>query len=322
MSAQQVETGSTDGPVATLIHLGLDHPDMSISTWEIGGWPIASVVATITPDMAREWLRSRNPSIKDTSDGNRNMTAKATTYAEEMRIGEWETTPQCVIAFDEHGTLLDGQHRLTAVSRQESGREFIVQAGWPRSGFAKIDIGAVRAGRQFIAKWGSDKTAAARVLMAVSGAVPATQDIINARPLNPAMELDWVRQWPELHDESLLKLVNQCYRSTRINRPLHLAVLAMVRRSPHAELISGWMEGLTTGAGLAGTDPRLHLRNRWLADYRSLVGSSSNRVVAYTTIAKMWNAFVLGTPVKQLKVTKGEEIPKVTGFRPLRSTRR
>lgn len=65
-------------------------------------------VMTITPDMAREWLKLNmkynRPVMKSTVHG----------YARQMRNGTWSLTHQG-IAFDENGALIDGQHRLNAI---------------------------------------------------------------------------------------------------------------------------------------------------------------------------------------------------------------
>lgn len=61
----------------------------------------------ITPEKAREYLKGNihNRPIRQSTIEH---------YAREMKIGNWVTTHQG-IAFDEDGSLLDGQHRLLAI---------------------------------------------------------------------------------------------------------------------------------------------------------------------------------------------------------------
>lgn len=70
-------------------------------------------VMTVTPDMAREWLkknkRNRNP-----------VDASVGAMAREMSADRWMLTHQG-IAFSTRGDLIDGQHRLMAIA--ESGTE-------------------------------------------------------------------------------------------------------------------------------------------------------------------------------------------------------
>jgi hypothetical protein len=65
-------------------------------------------VVMITPDMARKWLdknmKRNRPVMSKTVHG----------YARTMKAGGWNLTHQG-IAFDEHGELIDGQHRLHAI---------------------------------------------------------------------------------------------------------------------------------------------------------------------------------------------------------------
>jgi len=62
----------------------------------------------ITPDMASRWLQDGNTA-------NRHLVASyAERLARDMKEGRWVLTHEG-IAFDPHGRLLDGQHRLKAI---------------------------------------------------------------------------------------------------------------------------------------------------------------------------------------------------------------
>jgi len=63
---------------------------------------------TITPQMAEDLLRRNRPGA------NRKVGFSVVQYyARQMRNGDWQPTGQGMI-FDEHGVLIDGQHRLWA----------------------------------------------------------------------------------------------------------------------------------------------------------------------------------------------------------------
>ena len=55
-----------------------------------------------------------------------------------------------------------------------------------------------------------------------------------------------------------------------------------------------------------------------MKDARTLSASGSNRVTGYITVVKMWNAYVTGLPVSQLKVGPAEAVPSVEGTRKMR----
>lgn len=64
-------------------------------------------IELITPEAAREYLNA--------SFNNRPLSrAKVERYMAEMKAGRWRETHQG-IAFEQHGFLIDGQHRLTAI---------------------------------------------------------------------------------------------------------------------------------------------------------------------------------------------------------------
>ena len=65
-------------------------------------------VTTITPEMAREWLK------KNMHNNRPVLKATVHNYARQMRCGTWNLTHQG-IAFDQNGELVDGQHRLSAI---------------------------------------------------------------------------------------------------------------------------------------------------------------------------------------------------------------
>jgi len=105
----------------------------------VGGIPrrqVAQSLMTVTPGMAKEWL-SRN-------DGNRPLRYPlAAQLARDMREGKWDVNGETVKIADD-GTLLDGQHRLTACIMAEVPFETFVVTGLPRDTQKTIDTGAKR----------------------------------------------------------------------------------------------------------------------------------------------------------------------------------
>jgi len=91
----------------------------------------------ISPDYAKELLR-----VNIKSNRNTNMTT-VKRYASDMRTGVWEDNGE-TIKFDEHGNLIDGQHRLMAVI--ESGMTIPATIVWgiKSSAFRTIDSGRKR----------------------------------------------------------------------------------------------------------------------------------------------------------------------------------
>lgn len=93
-------------------------------------------VEVITPETAAAYLA--------TSIGNRSMSsARVHQYAEDMREGAWELTHQS-IAFDDDGVLVDGHHRLTAVTVAKKPVTMLVARGVASDAYSAIDVGRPR----------------------------------------------------------------------------------------------------------------------------------------------------------------------------------
>jgi len=67
------------------------------------------VPMTITPELAKEWLETRNTNNRPLRK------SKARQYARDIREGRWDVTHQG-IAFDINGVILDGQQRLKGIA--------------------------------------------------------------------------------------------------------------------------------------------------------------------------------------------------------------
>lgn len=94
-------------------------------------------IVNVTPQMASDWLKfntDNRPLRRSVVDGFK--------YA--MTRGEYITTHQG-IAFSEDGVLLDGQHRLTAISELRDGAfPMLVTWGVSKDAFKVMDIGIRR----------------------------------------------------------------------------------------------------------------------------------------------------------------------------------
>jgi len=92
---------------------------------------------TITPDMAQRWLDASN-------DHNRPLSmAYCERLARDMREGNWKTTHEG-IAFSSHGRLLDGQHRLKAITLAKVSVEMFVWFDVPPDALMAINNGRPR----------------------------------------------------------------------------------------------------------------------------------------------------------------------------------
>lgn len=83
---------------------------------------ITSTVEHITPTIARKYLAMNNNNPRRI---NKNI---AVSYAEDMKAGKWLMNGEAIV-FDEEGNLINGQHRLLAVIKADTGIDFLVVRG-------------------------------------------------------------------------------------------------------------------------------------------------------------------------------------------------
>lgn len=267
-------------------------------------------VMTITPAIAADWLEHRNK-------GNRHISAVIVKkYAEAMREGRWMVTHQG-IAFDEEGLLLDGQHRLFASVESNITIQANVSVGISRATFSVLDTGRKRQANQLIDHPNRTSiAAAARIVGYLDGVIPHDKNIhggVVPSKVDNDIILGVVDLWPEL--AAWAAQAQASHAAARILPSAHLAVAAQASRSPYGHLLDSWFEGIRSGAGLNGDDPRLLLRNRFIQG-SDISGHGSTRMArAYQLIAKAWNAYALGKPVRVLKLFPEQKPPAVVGAR-------
>jgi hypothetical protein len=92
---------------------------------------IRTVAVQITPAVAQRMLE-RNTHNRKISE---KVIAK---YVAEIKAGEWRLTPGG-IGFDDHGVLVDGQHRLSAIVRADQPVPMLITFGLPSACQEKVD---------------------------------------------------------------------------------------------------------------------------------------------------------------------------------------
>lgn len=107
-------------------------------------------IENVTPSLAAAWLE-RNTS-------NRPLRiSRVEAHVEAMKRGEWKFNGD-PIRFAIDGTLLDGQHRLSAVVKSGIAQKFVVINGLPSDVFSTIDIGSNRGASDILALSGMKHT--------------------------------------------------------------------------------------------------------------------------------------------------------------------
>jgi len=282
--------------------------------------PIRSRVETITPAKAKTWLAEHNAE-------NRNLRkAWVSKLAEAMRRGEWQVTHQG-IAFDDDGVLLDGQHRLAAVTEAGKSVQMLVSRGVPAEAYDTLDTGRARTAGDVLKAHGYTDTnivaAATRCFIAYHEAPPrqnwGTRNAYGQ--VTTPQTLTVLADTPELLEAGpAASRVSAEVGRYGLRSGLCTVFVIIAKHAPQTweKLGSDFVEALATGMNLGPGSPILAWR-RTMINYSSPSSTSRRRSVpAQLTVAltlQAWNAWVTGAPRQRAHFRLGmEPMPRVAAL--------
>lgn len=230
------------------LRLNGKHPAVNFEDLEdVAG--IVSGAIYITPEIAaRLLLRNIH---------NRKLSEKVVLkYVAEIQAGEWRLTP-AGIGFDDAGTLVDGQHRLSAIVRANKAVPMMVVLGLPSASQEKVDRQRRRslfdvlflAGHATCRQEVEIATCLTRrVLRSDSGVVPS--DCL-------------VKQTLDCHIESIravLKIMMHANKKVRGLCQASFLAAAVLYHEIDAGKCAEFLEGVRTGVMLTQDHPAMRLR--------------------------------------------------------------
>ena len=261
---------------------------------------IIAEIITITPTMAKGWL-GNNPE-------NRNIRQKlANRYARDMFSGEWTLNGEPII-FDSGGSLLDGQHRLTACIVANKSFKSLVVRGVPRTrGRFTIDTGKSKTAGDYFGMMGY------------------------AHSTNLASCLNWI--WKIRHGKSTAQNIECSQQELQymlgsnpsieasvafigsknsLIRSGMFSALHWLMSQADADFAELFFSGLRDGTGLSEGEPVLVLRRR-LEKEKINKNFKLRAWVRAALVIKAWNAFIFSKPMKRLAWydAKGEQFPEI-----------
>lgn len=266
---------------------------------------VTSTVELITPQVASEML-ARNTFNRPLSGHT------VARYAADMSAGRWDYNGQDII-FSDDGTLIDGQHRLSAVVAADVPVMLGIKRGLPSSSFVTIDAGRVRSPGDVLSLMGFTdyNTLAGAARMALSYA--SGRCLRGSRNGATRREVtDYAVAHPYLVE------------AVRMSRPLSgrltmspvaaVVFLANERRF-FDDQIAEFIDGVATGEGLAKGDPRLALRE-WATNERLRNRGSILSHLCFSATARAWSAWARGEDLKIVKVHRDprRDTQEIVGF--------
>lgn len=255
-------------------------------------------VRLISPEVANEMLK-RNAN-------NRKLNNYHCIYlANQMTSDQWKFDGQ-PIRFSEGGTLLDGQHRLSAVIRSGKSQQFLIVTGIEKDAFKVMDTGKNRNGADCFSirgiEYASDVAASVRMVINYR----LKKDNANGRnkPTNTDL-LEWYDKNPSIlnHVKSAAPLsVEFSYVLSRS----YLAGLLFLFSGRNVLEAESFISKLCTGLDLEKDSPIYALRKKLLEDKMNRTKLPVRDKLAL--IIKAWNSYRLGKKIKQLRWDKAREI--------------
>jgi hypothetical protein len=258
-------------------------------------------IQLVTPKMAQEWLEG--------NVDNRNLReARVLQHSQVLQRDEWELTGDCIV-FDADGTLLNGQHRLSAVVVTGVSARFVVLRGVPSRAQEVMDTGLARTLADQLQRRGVPYytyVSSALFWLHRMAYSEATSVAHYAEPgLRPTF-----RQLLKLYDDNKeiseeAAKIGRHVNNLKVRAGATLAVYHRLRQIDDINIdeeVDLFFEKWVTGAELRASDPIYRLREWCVEDAskRHTRGRAPDyRYVAYVITA--WNKWRDGEPIRQLK---------------------
>lgn len=221
-----------------------------------------------------------------------------------LRNEEFVLNGQPVIT-DEHGKLLDGQHRLQGCVNTGVSFWTVIVRGIPAEYFKFMDCGKSRTFSDVLKTMGHVSTSR------LSSSVQRLAEYLrNPRSVGSGITfahselIDVAEMTPGLADA--IRAVHAC---RHIISESQIAWLYYLAHSHDSEQCDQFIEYLASGHGLTPTHPIFHFRLRIFNDRKEGFHPSMREMQAL--LIKTWNGYVQNKVVKNLRVYPGEEFPEL-----------
>lgn len=259
---------------------------------------IETKLIKITPDYARELL-SRNKS-------NRKLSSKhVLNLSSSMSRGEWQLNGES-IKIAECGTLLDGQHRLSAIVKNGSSVDMFVVFGLPIETFHTINVGAkARTASDVLSIAGEDNHA----MLAAGARIFRVWELNKSDPDFKSSGISVSEIEGVIARNPELRIYASC-KKRELKKMLgagSLCFLGYVFSCISKPMAESFFDGLSKGTGLESGSPVLMLRDRLMVNSVSSAKLTRGAVIALSF--KAFNAHVLGRKIGILRYSESEKFP-------------
>jgi hypothetical protein len=270
------------------------------------------VLELIDAETAQKYLDT-NPHNRPIHQGTING------YVKEMEDDEFKLTHQG-IAFDVHGHLQDGQHRLLAVIQSGKPQQFWVFRNMPEENFTKIDVGRDRKPSDVLALEGIDSP---NLTSSISKFILAYESGSKANAIaasTGSSGKNYISNDKILHfakdNKKRLEKVAELSKTWFDKFPKALEMrfiggLYWYISAIDEERANEFFEHLSSGADLPEDSPILKLRN--ILMHNLVAKKKLPRSEKFALAVKAWNLYIQEKKVGKLSFNKkaGEKFPEI-----------
>lgn len=264
---------------------------------------VTSKVETITPTWAKSVLEAQQRA----GYINRQLFGTVVeNYADQMRSGQWMVNGQPLIF--NGSRLLDGQHRLAAVTRAEVPVRMLVVRGVDADAFTTLDTGRKRRACDVLTIDGHIHTAA----------LAAAVNLILQYRQHGVMGMNGQRSTPEIaafaaqHRQELAEAYTLAAPAAVFARsPSVITALSFLVRG-HLSRVP-FFTALADGLNLTAGNPVYVLRQRILSEQAGVKATRVKVVAKAAYAVKAWSAYATGRSISRLQWKHDEDFPAIIG---------
>lgn len=259
---------------------------------------VTTEMTTVTPEQAADWLahNTHNRKLRDN---------QVAALVRDMQEGNWKWNGDS-IKFAKDGTLLDGQHRLTAVVRSGQPIDILIIRGLEKKTQATMDTGAKRTGADVLKLQGEKNyTVLAAALRACILWDSGVRNIGGGnRVTTNSNILDYLEQHPEMRD--YVETYNTMRRG--ITLPASVGVTAIkLFTEIDPEDAEYFFTRLASAEGHYRGDPIFEARRALMDEATGSTQTRGGRTSTWkmAILIKSWNKYRNGETIKQLSYRPG-----------------
>ncbi len=260
-------------------------------------------LVAVTPDMALEMLEK--------NDMNRNVDEKRVRqYAKDMKAGLWQMNGTTIV-FAEDGTLLDGQHRLWAITEAKVTVQLLIVYNASKDSIVTLDIGKTRTASNIL----QIERSAHSVTAATLTKLLWLHDFVdgNLAPATCRMDVsnDILRTFYKERRDLIECAADLAEHGAHhfVKSHMALAFCVIGCHTVHRDKLNSFFDTLKTGSNIDMKHPIMTLRNRLLENRMGVrVLSVQETLAAYI---RVWNAYVRGKDLTVIRWNASEPMPEV-----------